>query len=79
MAVMRASPFEAGLRFRSVRPGQGVQSECSNLCHDLWNNADPGPAPYVVVDPQVRHGTASTWRWGVAPDPGRVWWGLHTR
>lgn len=50
LAVLRAEPFYRGLRFRSTRPGQGVLSECTNLCLDLWANG----YSRVVVDPQVR-------------------------
>lgn len=50
LAVLGAEPFYRGLRFRSTRPGQGVLSECSNLCLDLWANGHSS----VVVDPQVR-------------------------
>ncbi len=39
-----------GLRFRSSRPGQGVLSECTHVCLDLWANG----LGKVVVDPQVR-------------------------
>lgn len=61
LAVLRAEPFYRGLRFRSSRPGTGVQSECTHLCIDLWANG----YSRVVVDPQVR-GTVcvcvSSWR-----------------
>lgn len=50
LAVLRAEPFYRGLRFRSVPRGQGVLSECSNLCLDLWANG----YRRVVVDPQVK-------------------------
>jgi alpha-1,3-mannosyltransferase len=49
LAVLRAEPFYRGLRFRSTRPGQGVLSECTNLCLDLWANG----YSRVVVDPQA--------------------------
>ena len=50
LAVLDAAPFYRGLRFRSVRPGEGVISECSNLCTDLWANGHRK----VVLDPQVK-------------------------
>lgn len=50
LAVLRASPFYEGLRFRSVAGGEGVVSECSNLCLDLWANGYTN----VMVDPQIK-------------------------
>jgi len=50
LAVLDAGPFYQGLRFRSVRPGEGVVSECSNVCTDLWVNGHRK----VVLDPQIK-------------------------
>ncbi len=50
LAVLDAKPFYRGLRFRSVRPGEGVVSECTNVCTDLWVNGHRK----VVVDPQIK-------------------------
>lgn len=47
--MLNAEPFYRGLRFRSARPGHGVQSECTHLCLDLWANG----YARVIVDPQA--------------------------
>ena len=50
LVVLNAGPFYQGLRFRSVRPGEKVVSECSNVCTDLWVNGHRK----VVLDPQIK-------------------------
>jgi alpha-1,3-mannosyltransferase len=50
MAVLRAAPLRAGLRFRAHRAGECRASECSLLCDDLHRLGYSD----VVVDPGVR-------------------------
>jgi alpha-1,3-mannosyltransferase len=50
LAVLRAAPFSAGVRFRAHGAGECAASECSLLCDDFWR----GGHRRFVMDPAVR-------------------------